>query len=89
MISIHVLADALSFEWRLCDLAKTALVVLALLSEHLKLLLQIFQGLLDRLLALVSLLISSLERSGKDLTVLGQSIQLFFFAAECKLQLLN
>lgn len=63
LISIHVLADALSFEWRLCDLAKTALVVLALLSEHLKLLLQIFQCLLDRLLALVSLLISRLERS--------------------------
>ena len=38
---------------------------------------------------MVSLLISSLERSGKDLTVLGQSIELFLFAAECKLQLLN
>ena len=63
--------------------------MLALLSEHLELLLKIFQSFLDRLLTFVALLVTLLERRGELLAILSESHELLIFAAQCFIKLLN
>ena len=69
------------------DLSQPALVVLALGREHLQLLFQVLQSLLDGLLAAVSLLVSRLQRARQVLAVLRESAQLLVFATERRVQL--
>lgn len=80
--------QSLHLKRTLGDLAKTALVLLALLCEHLQLLLQVFECLLDCLLTSVALLVPLFQRRRESFAVFRQGQQLLIFATQCSVKLL-